>query len=68
MKQHLVIFDTTFPNFVFTEKADHDYTQTPWVTYTMPAANPQRKFGFTPPLLDAVRRATGQRKPVRIAR
>jgi diguanylate cyclase (GGDEF)-like protein/PAS domain S-box-containing protein len=50
----IVIFDTTFPNFVFTQKADHDYTQTPWVTYTMPAANPERKFGFTPPLNDPV--------------
>lgn len=50
----IVIFDTTFPDFVFTQKADHDYTQTPWVTYTMPAANPQRKFGFTPPLNDPV--------------
>lgn len=50
----IVIFDTTFPDFVFTQKADHDYTQTPWVTYTMPTANPERKFGFTPPLLDAV--------------
>lgn len=50
----IVIFDTTFPDFVFTQKADHDYTQTPWVTYTMPATNPQRKFGFTPPLSDPV--------------
>ena len=50
----IVIFDTTFPDFVFTQKADHDYTVTPWVTYTTPAVNPQRKFGFTPPLLDAV--------------
>jgi len=50
----IVIFDTTFPDFVFTQKADHDYTQTPWVTYTMPAANPDRRFGFTPPLNDPV--------------
>lgn len=49
-----IIFDTTFPNFVFDQKADNDYTTTPWVTYTSPAINPERKFCFTPPLFDPV--------------
>jgi diguanylate cyclase (GGDEF)-like protein/PAS domain S-box-containing protein len=49
-----IIFDTTFPDFVFDQKADNDYTATPWVTYTSPQLNPGRKFGFTPPLFDPV--------------
>ncbi|MFI3136256.1 MAG: PAS domain S-box protein, partial [Methylococcaceae bacterium] len=49
-----IIFDTTFPNFVFDQQADNDYTTTPWVTYTSPALNPERTFTFTPPLFDPV--------------
>ncbi|PPD33688.1 MAG: hypothetical protein CTY19_07025 [Methylomonas sp.] len=49
-----VIFDTTFPDFAFDQKADNDYTSTPWVTHTSPESNPERTFGFTPPLFDPV--------------
>jgi diguanylate cyclase (GGDEF)-like protein/PAS domain S-box-containing protein len=49
-----IIFDRTFPDFAFDQKADNDYTQTPWVTYTSPQLNPKREFRFTPPLFDPV--------------
>ena len=49
-----IIYDTTFPDFAFDQKADNDYTSTPWVTATSPGLNPERKFGFTPPLFDPV--------------
>lgn len=49
-----IIFDTTFPDFAFDQKADNDYTSTPWVTFTSPELNPERSFGFTPPLFDPV--------------
>jgi diguanylate cyclase (GGDEF)-like protein/PAS domain S-box-containing protein len=49
-----IIFDATFPDFAFDQKADNDYTPTPWVTYTSPELNPERKFKFTPPLFDPV--------------
>lgn len=49
-----VIFDKNYPNFVFEQKADNDYTQTPWVTYATPIENPNREIRFTPPLFDPV--------------
>lgn len=49
-----IIFDRTFPEFVFDQQADNDYTQTPWVTYTSPQLNPSRGLRFTPPLFDPV--------------
>ena len=49
-----IIFDRSYPQFAFEQKADNDYTQTPWVTGTSPKQNPQRAFGFTPPLYDPV--------------
>lgn len=49
-----VIFDTTFPDFVFDQAASNDYTQTPWVTFTSPEHNPDRQYTFTPPLFDPV--------------
>ncbi|KKM61963.1 hypothetical protein LCGC14_1526430, partial [marine sediment metagenome] len=49
-----LIFDTTFPNFVFEQLASNDYTQTPWVTLTSPAENPDKSMRFTPPLFDPV--------------
>lgn len=49
-----IIFDRTFPDFVFDQQADNDYTQTPWVTYTSPQFNPKRELRFTPPLFDPV--------------
>ena len=49
-----VIFDTTFPNFVFDQAATNDYTQMPWVTYTSPELNPGRTLRFTPALFDPV--------------
>ena len=51
-----VIFDKTFPNFVYEQQADNDYTKTPWVTYTSPEYNPKRELIFTPPLFDPVPR------------
>ncbi len=49
-----IIFDKTYPNFAFDQKADNDYTQTPWVTLTTPELNPNRELRFTPPLFDPV--------------
>lgn len=49
-----VIFDRTFPDFVFEQQASNDYTQTPWMTYTSPEHNPERHFTFSPPLFDPV--------------
>ena len=49
-----IIFDATFPNFAFDQNAANDYTATPWLTYTSPELNPERTFGFTPPLFDPV--------------
>lgn len=49
-----VIFDTTYPDFVYTQQADNDYTQTPWVLDASPAANPDRVVTYTAPLFDPV--------------
>ena len=49
-----IIFDRALPEFVFDMKADTDYTQTPWLTYTSPQLNSGREFRFTPPLYDPV--------------
>ncbi len=49
-----IIFDRSFPSFVFDQKADNDYTQTDWLTLTSPQLNPKREFRFTPPLFDPV--------------
>jgi len=49
-----VIFDRAFPQFVFEQQADNDYTQTPWVLETAPQNNPSREFRFTPALFDPV--------------
>ena len=51
-----VIFDRNLAEFVFEMKADTDYTQTPWLTYTSPQLNPKRQLRFTPPLFDPVPR------------
>ena len=44
-----IIFDRSYPDFAFDQKADNDYTQTPWVTLTAPQQNPKREFRFTSP-------------------
>lgn len=49
-----IIYDTAFPDFTIGMAFDNDYTATPWVTYTSPALNPERKLRFTPPLYDPV--------------
>lgn len=49
-----IIFDKNFPDFAFEQKAENDYTQTPWVTYSTPQINPKREIRFTPPLFDPV--------------
>ncbi|MBE0440059.1 MAG: EAL domain-containing protein [Gammaproteobacteria bacterium] len=49
-----IIFDKSFPQFVFEQQTDNDYTNTPWVTMTSPLENPNRQFVFTPPLFDPV--------------
>jgi|GEM_PF-4605460 len=49
-----IIFDRALPNFVFQQKSDNNYTQTPWVTYASPQLNPERGIKFTPPLFDPV--------------
>lgn len=49
-----IIFDKQQPNFAFDQKADNDYTKTPWVTYTTPELNPNKELRFTPPLFDPV--------------
>jgi PAS domain S-box-containing protein len=52
-----IIFDKNYPEFVFEQKADNDYTQTPWVTYATPQLNPNKELRFTPPLFDPVVKA-----------
>jgi PAS domain S-box-containing protein len=47
-----LMFDRHYPDYIFNEKDDADYTQTPWVTYTSPDINPNRELRFTPPLFD----------------
>jgi signal transduction histidine kinase len=47
-----MMFDRNYPDYIFNEKDDADYTQTPWVTYTSPLLNPNRELRFTPPLFD----------------
>ena len=47
-----IMFDKNDPNYVFHEKADADYRQTPWVTYGSPDINPNKEVLFTPPLFD----------------
>ena len=49
-----IIFDRNYPEFAFEQKADNDYTQTPWLTYANPELNPQKNLRFTPPLFDPV--------------
>ncbi|MEI7840739.1 MAG: ATP-binding protein [Methylococcaceae bacterium] len=49
-----IIFDKNYPEFAFEQKADNDYTQTPWLTYANPELNPQKILRFTPPLFDPV--------------
>ncbi|MEC9413052.1 MAG: EAL domain-containing protein [Pseudomonadota bacterium] len=49
-----VIFDSHYPQFIFTQQADNDYTQTPWVSLTSPSDNPDKQYTFTPPLFDPV--------------
>ncbi|OGB28990.1 MAG: hypothetical protein A3F78_00575, partial [Burkholderiales bacterium RIFCSPLOWO2_12_FULL_61_40] len=45
-----IIFDRSYPDFAFAQKADNDYTPTPWITLTSPQHNPKREFRYTPPL------------------
>ncbi len=47
-----MMFDRNYPDYVFNEEDNADYTQTPWVTYTSPDINPNRELRFTPPLFD----------------
>ena len=47
-----MMFDKHYPDYIFNEKDDANYTQTPWVTYTSPTINPNRELRFTPPLFD----------------
>ncbi len=49
-----VIFDKSFPRFVFEQHADNDYTNTPWVNLTRPQNNPHKELVYTPPLFDPV--------------
>ncbi len=49
-----IIFDKNLPDFAFEQKADNDYTSTPWFTYATPTENPNRELRFTPPLFDPV--------------
>ena len=47
-----LMFDRHYPEYIFNEKDDADYTRTPWVTYTSPTINPNRELRYTPPLFD----------------
>lgn len=47
-----LMFDRHYPEYIFNEKDDADYTQTPWVTYTSPTSNPNSELRYTPPLFD----------------
>jgi diguanylate cyclase (GGDEF)-like protein/PAS domain S-box-containing protein len=52
-----IIYDRNLPDFTIGMVPDNDYTQTPWVTHTSPALNPQREMRYTPPLYDPVAEA-----------
>lgn len=49
-----VIFNRSFPDFVFSMEANTDYTTTPWMTLASPDSNRQRYLKWTPALFDPV--------------
>jgi diguanylate cyclase (GGDEF)-like protein/PAS domain S-box-containing protein len=53
-KRAEVIFDATFPEFVYEQDADNDYTGLPWVTLTKPENNPEKQVRYTSALFDPV--------------
>lgn len=49
-----LIFDLSYPDFVYLMNPDTDYTSTPWMTLASPENNPQRTAKWTPALFDHV--------------
>jgi len=49
-----LIFDLSFPDFVYLMSNDTDYLSTPWMTLASPDTNPERTIKWTPALFDPV--------------
>ncbi|MDT8371487.1 MAG: PAS domain S-box protein, partial [Gammaproteobacteria bacterium] len=49
-----LIFDLSYPDFVYLMMPDTDYTTTPWMTLASPEQNPDRVVKWTPALFDDV--------------
>ncbi len=49
-----VIFDRSYPDFVYMMQPGTDYTDTPWIQLVSPQHNPERKARWTPALFDPV--------------
>ncbi|MBI4697121.1 MAG: EAL domain-containing protein [Gammaproteobacteria bacterium] len=51
-----VIFDPSYPDFVYMMRADNDYSDMPWMSLTRQAGNPKGETRWTPALYDPVSR------------
>jgi len=49
-----LIFNLSYPDFIYLMVADTDYTLTPWMTLASPEMNPERTLKWTPALFDVV--------------
>jgi len=49
-----LIFDLSYPDFVYLMADDSDYLSTPWMTLASPELNPDRTIQWTPALFDTV--------------
>lgn len=52
-----IIFDKTYPTYVFLMDSKTNFTQTPWLTLGNEIKNPYREHQFTPPLYDPTSKA-----------
>ncbi len=49
-----LIFNLSYPDFVYLMDKDNDYTKSPWMTLASPENNPDRSLKWTPALFDPV--------------
>ena len=49
-----LIFNLSYPDFIYLMDAETDYTKTPWMTLASPEDNPERTLKWTPALFDSV--------------
>ncbi|HDY84998.1 hypothetical protein LCGC14_0788160 [marine sediment metagenome] len=52
-----LIFNLTYPDFIYLMPANTDYTKTPWMTLASTEQNPDRALKWTPALFDPVTRS-----------